>query len=90
MAALHIPYTVPPRPANGPAAMAGCRAAMEEMLRIQPAPCARMPGRTSVARWNGASTWTANISAYRFGVKSSTLVKYVTAALLTRMSGEPS
>ncbi len=50
MAALHMPYTVPPRPANGPGGMVGCRAAMEEMFRIQPAACARMPGRTSFAR----------------------------------------
>ncbi len=49
-----------------------------------------MPGSTSRESWNGASTCTANISAYRFGVKSSTLVKYVTAALFTRMSGAPS
>ena len=41
------------------------------MFRIQPVPRARMPGRTSVARWNGASTWTANMSAYRFAVNSS-------------------
>src|SRR5215469_16147115 len=90
MAALHIPYTVPPRPANGPGGMVGCRAAPEEMLRIQPPPCARMPGSTSWARWNDASTCTENISAYRLWVKSSTRVKYVTAALLTRMSGVPS
>jgi hypothetical protein len=62
-AALHIPYTVPPRPPQPSGGMAGWRAATEEMFRIQPAPRARMPGSTSVARWNGASTWTANMSA---------------------------
>jgi hypothetical protein len=73
-AALHIPYTVPPRRARLEVT-AGWRAATEEMFRIQPVPRARMPGRTSVARWNGASTWTANMSAYRFAVNSSTLAK---------------
>ena len=62
-AALHIPYTVPPRTARLVGGIAGWRAAAEDTLRIQPAPCPRMPGSTSVARWNGASTWTANISA---------------------------
>jgi hypothetical protein len=71
-AALHIPYTVPPRSVE---VTAGWRAAPEDMFRIQPAPRARRPGRTSVARWNGASTWTANMSAYRFAVNCSTRVK---------------
>ena len=71
-AALHIPYTVPPRSVE---VTAGWRAAPEEMFKIQPAPRARRPGRTSVARWNGASTWTANISAYRFAVNSGTGAK---------------
>jgi hypothetical protein len=71
-AALHIPYTVPPRRVE---VTAGWRAATEEMFRIQPAPRARRPGSTSVARWNGASTWTANMSAYRFAVNSGTGAK---------------
>ena len=62
-AALHIPYTVPPRPPQLSGGIAGCRAATEEMFTIQPAPRVRIPGRTSVARWNGASTCTANMSA---------------------------
>src|SRR5215469_6884286 len=41
IAALHIPYTVPPRPANWPGGIVGCRAAPDEMLRIQPPPRAR-------------------------------------------------
>jgi hypothetical protein len=61
-AALHIPYTVAPSGARS-AGTAECRAATEEMFRIQPAPRARMPGSRSVASWNGASTWTANMSA---------------------------
>jgi hypothetical protein len=61
-AALHIPYTVAPSSARL-AGTAGWRAATEEMFKIQPAPRARMPGSTSVASWNGASTWTANMSA---------------------------
>jgi len=73
-AALHIPYTVPPRRARLEPS-AGWRAATEEMFKIQPVPRARMPGSTSVARWNGASTWTANMSAYRFAVNSSTGTK---------------
>src|SRR5215472_6000191 len=47
IAALHIPYTVPPRPPQALGGMAGWRAAMEEMFRIQPAPRSRRPGRTS-------------------------------------------
>src|SRR5215469_8948938 len=50
IAALHIPYTVPPRPANGPGGIVGCTAAIEEMLSIQHAPRSRMPGSTSCAR----------------------------------------
>src|SRR5215469_2988264 len=90
IAALHIPYTVPPRVAQPDGGSCGCLAAAEEMFRIQPRPRSRIAGSTRVARWNAASTWTANMSSYRRGAKYSTRVKYVTAALLTRMSAGPS
>ena len=71
-AALHMPYTVPPRLAQPDGGIAGCRAAIEEMFRIQPAPWARMAGSTSWASSNGAATWTSNIRSKRFCAKSST------------------
>src|ERR1700743_2440596 len=70
MAALHMPYTVPPRNARSAGGSAGCRAAREEMFRIQPWPRSLIPGATSWARWVGAVTWTSNISANRRGVNS--------------------